>query len=90
MYASMPGHCYALSTQSRVSVTEALSRILGKISIILPQVCPDSRGKMAKAPPLWRVLWRNWRDRISYRYEIVIRGTERRRNDDSISRRIRG
>ena len=45
---------------------------------------------MPKAPLLWRILWRNWRDRTRYRYEIVIRGTQRRGKSDSISRRIRG
>ena len=81
--------CYALSTQRRVSVTEAVI-IPRKISIIPPQVSPTSRGKMPKAPPLWRILRRNWRDRTRYRYKIVIGGTQRRRKCDSISRRIRG
>ena len=65
--------CYALSalsTQRRVSITETLI-IPRKISIIPPQVSQTSRGKTPKAPPLWRILWRNWRDRTRYRYEIV-------------------
>ena len=81
--------CYALSTQRRVRDTKTVV-ILRKIRIISPQVTPTSRGKTPKAPPLWRVLRRDWRDRTRYRYEIVIGGTQRRRKGDSISRRIRG
>ena len=73
--------CYALSTQRRVSVTEAVI-IPRKISIIPPQVFPTSRGKTAGAPPLCT-------DRTRCRYEIVIGGTQRRRKGNSISRRIR-
>ena len=80
--------CYALSTQRRVSVTESVI-IPGKISIIPPQVCLTSRGKIPKAPPLWRILRRNWRERTRYRNEIVIGGTQRRRKGESISGRIR-
>ena len=79
--------CYALSTQRRVSVTEAVI-IPRKISTIPPQVSLTSIGKTPKASPLWRILKRNWRDGARYRYEIVIGGTPRRRKGDSISRRI--
>ena len=81
--------CYVLSTQRRVSVTEAII-IPGKISIIPPQVSPASRGKMPKAPMLWRILRRNWSDRTRCIYETVIGGTQRKRKGDSISRRVRG
>ena len=53
--------CYALSTQRRVPDTEAVI-IPRKISIIPPQVSPTNRGKTPKAPSLWRILKRDWRD----------------------------
>ena len=57
--------CYVLSTQRWVPDTEVVI-IPRKISIISPQVSPTSRGKAPKAPPLWRILWRNWRDRTTF------------------------
>ena len=45
---------------------------------------------MPKAPPLWRILMRDWRNRTRYRYDIVIGKTQRRRKGDSIGKRIRG
>ena len=79
-------HCYALSTQRRVSVTEAVI-LPRKISIISRQVSPTSRGKKPKAPPLWIIPRRNRRDSTRYRYEIVIGVTQRRRKGDSISKK---
>ena len=61
-----------------------------KISIIPPKVSPTSRGKAPKAPSLWRILRRDWRDRTRYRYDIMIGETQRGGEGDSISRRIRG
>ena len=90
MYASMPDTIISVMRSAhRVSVTEAVI-IPRTMSIIPPLVPPTSRGKTQKAPPLWRILRRNWRDRTRYRYEIVIGGTQQRRKGDSISRRIRG
>ena len=79
--------CYALNTQRWIPDTEAVI-IPGKISIIPPQAPKLAEAKRQKAPSLWRILRRDWRDRIRYRYEIVIGGTQRRRKCDSISRRM--
>ena len=81
--------CYALSTQRRVLDTEAVI-IPRKISTIPLQVSLTSKGKSSKAPPLWRILRRNWRDRTRYRYEVVTGENQRRKKGDSISRIIRG
>ena len=79
--------CYALSTQRWIPDTEAVI-ISRKIGIIPPQVSPTRRDKTPKAPPLWRILRRDWRDRTRYRYEIAIRGIQWRRKGNSISRSI--
>ena len=69
MYASMPDTiCYALSTQRRVLDTEAViipRKIIIIIIIIIKiikLVSPTSRGKTPKAPLLWRILRKDWRD----------------------------
>ncbi|MPC51802.1 hypothetical protein E2C01_045656 [Portunus trituberculatus] len=56
------------------------------------QISPTGRGKAPEAPPLWEILRRDWRNRTSYRNDIVIEEAQRRRsgNSNTISRRIRG
>ncbi|MPC72584.1 hypothetical protein E2C01_066896 [Portunus trituberculatus] len=42
-------------------------------------VPPTGKGKMPEAPLPWKILRRDWRNRIRYRYEIVIRGAQQRK-----------
>ncbi|MPC19788.1 hypothetical protein E2C01_012714 [Portunus trituberculatus] len=44
---------------------------------------------MPEVPPLLGILRRDWRNMTRYKYEIVIRGAQRRKESNSISRRIR-
>ncbi|MPC41654.1 hypothetical protein E2C01_035254 [Portunus trituberculatus] len=69
---------------------DSVKKAIRLVSIIPPQVPQTGIDKTPKAPPLWGILRRDWRNRARYSNEIVIGGAQRRRQVNSISRRIRG
>ncbi|MPC44961.1 hypothetical protein E2C01_038643 [Portunus trituberculatus] len=77
LYARHYHLCYAFSTRRWVSDTETVI-IIWKISIIPPQVPPTYRGKTAEVPLLWGILRNVWRNRTTYRNEIVIGEAQQR------------